>query len=201
MIEAYKLHNTIQFVQSLGSVLRSILDFDSYTSLSGSLDQNRTPLEDFLSYSKSPSSSSQAIIWEKREDMDRRIEEAALRIENGRKTVDVSGSKGVRMGQGQSPNPFVMLAPGFQWGTRDYVQAPLALVIGALHALPADTNGPACSSNATSLRSYILQGLDYEDTGDEQTDKLEVALRYYTGLAYLDEVGVFCQQSITSTLS
>ena len=43
MIEAYKLHNTVQFVQSLGSVLRSILDFDSYTSLSASLDQNRTP--------------------------------------------------------------------------------------------------------------------------------------------------------------
>jgi len=38
MIEAYELHNTVTFVQALGSVLRSILDFDSYTSLAGALE-------------------------------------------------------------------------------------------------------------------------------------------------------------------
>lgn len=45
MIEAYALHNTVTFVQALGSVLRSILDFDSYSSISSSLksDENKTP--------------------------------------------------------------------------------------------------------------------------------------------------------------
>merc|ERR550539_332527 len=45
MITAYELHNTETFIQALGSVLRSILDFDSYTSLSSALsaDEKKTP--------------------------------------------------------------------------------------------------------------------------------------------------------------
>jgi len=55
MIIAYELHNTVTFTQALGSVLRSILDFDSYTALSSSLtaDENKTPTkEEFLGISK-----------------------------------------------------------------------------------------------------------------------------------------------------
>ena len=37
MITAYETHATTAFSQALGSVLRSILDFDSYTSVAGSL--------------------------------------------------------------------------------------------------------------------------------------------------------------------
>lgn len=45
MIEAYDIHDTTTFVQSLGSVLRSILDFNSYTSVSAaSLNADQSPL-------------------------------------------------------------------------------------------------------------------------------------------------------------
>jgi hypothetical protein len=36
MIESYDDHDTVTFTQSLGSIMRSILDFDSYTSVAGS---------------------------------------------------------------------------------------------------------------------------------------------------------------------
>ena len=38
MIAAYESHDTEDFIQSLGSVLRSVLDFNSYTALSSSKD-------------------------------------------------------------------------------------------------------------------------------------------------------------------
>lgn len=59
MIEAYELHNTVTFVQSLGSVLRSILDFDSYTSLGSALhaDASSVPTrEEFLGFTKADKS-------------------------------------------------------------------------------------------------------------------------------------------------
>jgi hypothetical protein len=202
MIEAYGAHNTVTFVTSLGSVLRSILDFDSYTSLSSSLDDNRTPLEELFGVTKVMPKQKQLTLWERKEITDKILRKSEAAIEAQLRPLKTSRG-GIDL-ERQSPAPghqIVQLAEGFEWGVRDYVQSPLALIIGALHALPADTNGPACSSNATSLRSFILQGLDYEETEDAKVDKLEVATRYYKGLAFLDEVGVFCQQSITSTLS
>ena len=54
MIEAYDTHDTVTFMKALGSVLRSILDFDSYTSLSSALtaDEKKTPTtEEFMGFS------------------------------------------------------------------------------------------------------------------------------------------------------
>jgi len=55
MIEAYDTHDTVTFMKALGSVLRSILDFDSYTSISASLgsESTKTPTqEEFHGISK-----------------------------------------------------------------------------------------------------------------------------------------------------
>lgn len=81
----------------------------------------------------------------------------------------------------------VGLAPGYEWSTRDYIQAPLAFIIGALHALPQDTKGPECSSNATALRAKLLEGFDYSESADAEK---ESAYAYYKAGSYLDEVGV-----------
>lgn len=32
--------------------------------------------------------------------------------------------------------PEVLLGEGYKWKARDYIQAPIGLLIGALHALP-----------------------------------------------------------------
>lgn len=53
MIASYELHDTEKFVQALGSVLRSILDFDSYTQVASALttDDNMTlTSEEFMGF-------------------------------------------------------------------------------------------------------------------------------------------------------
>lgn len=98
--------------------------------------------------------------------------------------------------------PKVQLAENYEWSTIDYVQSPLAFIIGSLHALPSDTDGPFCSSNATALRFNILEGFDATESEEDDTDvKLTSALAYYTAGTYLDEVGTLCQTSITTTLN
>ena len=97
-------------------------------------------------------------------------------------------------------DPIVSLEENYQWTGIDYAQAPLAFIIGSLHALPDETNGPYCSGNSTSLRSYILEGSGRSVDVTEEQDKKERAFAYYTGGTYLDEVGVDCQIAVTSTL-
>lgn len=99
-------------------------------------------------------------------------------------------------------SPTVQLADDYEWTTIDYVQSPLAFIIGSLHALPSDTDGPFCASNATALRFYILEGFQATESEEDDTDvQLTSALAYYTAGTYLDEVGTKCQTSITETLS
>lgn len=43
MIEAYELHDTESFAQSLGNIMRSILDFESYTSVASASLESPTP--------------------------------------------------------------------------------------------------------------------------------------------------------------
>ena len=53
MIEAYDKHDTVNFMQSMGSILRSVLDFDSYTSVSESLgDTDFSGVEQFMGVTK-----------------------------------------------------------------------------------------------------------------------------------------------------
>ena len=52
MIEAYAKHDTVTFTRSLGSVLRSILDFDMYTSAAGSIEEPSSGMESF--YGQTP---------------------------------------------------------------------------------------------------------------------------------------------------
>ena len=119
-------------------------------------------------------------------------------MNSGKGKVGKTMTKLLKSGRSSSINgsPKVELAEDFTWGTRDYIQSPLAFIIGSLHALPDESNGPYCSGNATALRSNIIEGFEI---GDQQ-QPLEAALAYYTAGGYLDEVGVLCQQSITSTL-
>lgn len=75
----------------------------------------------------------------------------------------------------------------------------MALTLGALHALPADTSGPPCSENSNSFRAYLLEGFDLKDSEEEDARETR-AFNYYSGIAYLDEVGVLCQEAVLETL-
>ena len=81
MIEAYDTHDTVTFMKALGSVLRSILDFDSYTSISGSLgsESTKTPsLNEFHGISKS---TVELKNWERRNETQERLDKAKEHLE------------------------------------------------------------------------------------------------------------------------
>lgn len=58
-------------------------------------------------------------------------------------------------------SPRVGLPNGYEWTAPDYVQAPFAIVIGALHALPTASFGYKCSKNTTSARTSLIEAFDY----------------------------------------
>ena len=83
MITAYELHNTETFIQALGSVLRSILDFDSYTSLSSALtaDENKTPTtEEFMGFSPAQKKNVPTK-WERLAKTEAELERAQRRVD------------------------------------------------------------------------------------------------------------------------
>ena len=108
MIDAYDIHDTTTFTQSLGSVLRSILDFNSYTSTAaGSLDE-ASPIEQFLGYS-SAYAPGELTKWERLEAYEKKLEEQQERIRARKAEERANGSKRVMLGE------------DYQWGVRDYV--------------------------------------------------------------------------------
>ena len=87
MIASYEEHDTIGFSQSLGSILRSILDFDSYTSLSGS--QNETPsTESFLGFTKIKSK--RAPLWEREAIFNEKLARIEEKIHQDAKQYNLS---------------------------------------------------------------------------------------------------------------
>jgi hypothetical protein len=167
MITSYDANDTVTFTQSLGSIMRSILDFDSYTSVAGS---NETPsVEEFYGFTRNVVKD--VPMFERKADQDREREAQKARVAAKRelREMNVNGSKILL--RSSKINPQVELAEGYQWGTADYIQAPLALIIGSLHAMPSGSNGPECSSNATSLRSYLLEGFAYSEADYSETEE------------------------------
>jgi len=53
-----------------------------------------------------------------------------------------------------------MLPEDYEWDAADFVQAPFALIIGALHALPTASFGYKCSKNTTSARNSLLEAIN-----------------------------------------
>lgn len=83
--------------------------------------------------------------------------------------------------------------------------APFGLLIGALGALPSNTEGPECSENASYFRKYVVDGFDQQlelaaEGEDEDEIAKETALAFYNAGTYLDEVGPLCRQSLYSTI-
>ena len=219
MIDSYAIHDTVTFTSSLGSVLRSVLDFDSYTTLSGSLDEE-TPntVEEFMGFTKSHKKG-ETPKWERQAILDAKIEKARAKIESMpagnfpdwdkqsnkqafRIKKNIPDAK--RQSPANSKHPFVSLEEDYEWGVRDYILSPFGFIVGALGALPKDTKGPDCALNTNNFRSFIIKGFEIGDQEQEE-DGVEThflaAESYHTAGSYLDEFGVFCQQSVTSTLS
>jgi len=152
MIDSYAAHDTVTFTQSLASVLRSIIDFDSYTSVAGS--KETSSVEEFYGFTRSVAQDVPK--WERmaNQDREREAQRAKMTAKKELEEMNVNSSKILH--NSSKANPLVELAEGYEWTTGDYVQAPLAFIIGALQAMPSGTSGPECSENATSLRSYLL---------------------------------------------
>jgi hypothetical protein len=93
--------------------------------------------------------------------------------------------------------PRVLLDEGYIWEARDYVQAPFALLIGALNALPTASFGFKCSKNTTSARNSLLEAFDYFNS----TQEFDGVQSLYDTLSYFDEIGSFCYWSFKTELT
>jgi hypothetical protein len=84
MIDAYEIHQTETFIQALASVLRSILDFDSYSAVSSALttDEGKTPTKDeFLGMSKAYKKTVVPTKWERLAVTEARLVEAQSKMD------------------------------------------------------------------------------------------------------------------------
>lgn len=75
MIEAYDEHDTETFAQSLGNILRSILDFTSYTSVQAAALGQTPSSDEFLGQSPA-STTSEKPYWQREQEMNARLEAA-----------------------------------------------------------------------------------------------------------------------------
>ena len=90
MIEAYDEHDTETFAQALGNIMRSCLDFNSYTSVQAA---SKTPsVDEFLGQTQAPIS--EKPYWQREQEMNARLEAAqkkyAETIESGVNNLKVS---------------------------------------------------------------------------------------------------------------
>lgn len=109
MIASYETHDTVTFVQSLGSILRSIIDFDSYTSVAGS---NKTPsVDEFYGFTRTVAQD--IPMWERKANQDKRREDQQARMADRVevKEMEVNGSKILL--RSSKINPLVKLAEGY----------------------------------------------------------------------------------------
>lgn len=185
MIKAYGIHDTTSFVRGLGSILKSVLDFNSYET-AGSLSDN--PLEMVFAKSKrEPTKHQRALRWE-REKKEAEAKLTKIKVEKKRQSwirAQSAISEGV--------HPLVALqGPDYRWGVSEIIQSPFALLIGAMHAFPDNSNGYKCSRNATELRAGIIKGIDFAEINETMSS----AQSFYDGFKLFDESAVFCAQAI-----
>lgn len=77
MIGAYAEHDTVVFVRSLASIMKSVIDFDSYTSVAGSNSDKTPNTAEFYGYTKKVTYV--APLWERKAAQEARIAEAKAR--------------------------------------------------------------------------------------------------------------------------
>lgn len=89
-------------------------------------------------------------------------------------------------------HPLVALqGPDYKWSATEYVEAPFALLIGAMHALPQDSYGYKCSRNTTDLRAELIKGIEFSELGET----ISAASSFYDGFKLFDEFGIYCMDA------
>jgi len=211
MITSYAKHDTVTFTRSFGSVLRSILDFNMYTTQAGSLDSSGPiTAESFTGQSPSPDvpkwerqAAMDAKIAYARQAADKKVEEMNIHWDDKEQKVAFRMDHDKLKKQKARHGHDVRLAgDDYSWSLVNYILAPVGFTIGGLGALPSDTDGPTCSKNANFFRSYTLAGFklkEEEDPEDDKDDLLAIE-SYHRAGSYVDEMGVKCTSSINGTL-
>lgn len=94
-------------------------------------------------------------------------------------------------------HPLVALQPeDYVWQAFEYVEAPFALLIGAMHALPQDSYGYKCSRNTTELRAEMIKGFEFS----ELNETISAASSFYDALKLFDEFGIYCMDAFVYDL-
>lgn len=81
-----------------------------------------------------------------------------------------------------------MKGNGYDWTFWDYAQAPFALTVGALSALPDDSFGFACSIYVQSSRQYIESAREFFT----EKEKLDGYTAIHDSLSFTGSLGNQC---------
>lgn len=77
------------------------------------------------------------------------------------------------------------------------LEAPLALIVGAMHALPTGSSSKFCSSYIIGARTNMVEAIDNFKTN--QT--LSGYTSSYNAIAYTDTIGAACFNAFSNELS
>lgn len=175
MIDASARHDTVEYFESLGALLRIILDFNSYKTAGGSLGT-------FIKQAAFKHDGLKGVphVKFRKHAQEKKLNELEARIEK-------------RLTQ-----PKVGRGDGYSYGKWDFIQAPFALTTGALYALPAESFGNECSRYVQSSRQYMLDSRDY--FGEEE-QKLEGYTALHDSFSFIDNIGLQCYYAFNTDLS
>ena len=188
MIDAFDVHDTAKFVRGLASILRNVFDFESY-QVAGDYDGNYLQNPTQLLHVKQIRESTKE---ERAAKWDAKVKASHKNLKKQRaeerKVIMAEANELIEQGV----HPLVALqGKDYRWGAVEIVEAPFALLIGAMHALPQDSFGYKCSRNTTELRAELIKGINFS----KQNEIISSAQSFYDGIKLFDEFGIFCMDA------
>lgn len=87
--------------------------------------------------------------------------------------------------KGKNSKPTLKKGEGYKWNLWDYVQAPFALTVGGLSALPQNSFGFACSIYIMSSREYVETSREYF----KAKEKLDGYTAVHDSLSFTGNIG------------
>lgn len=182
MVEASARHDSVKYFTALGTLMRLMLDFNSY----------KTAGQSVFAYAANSAQDYSTSGFADVPSKNTRLRMQQIRSENQRRDVPKLLNEDVHRRPAR-----LRSGEGYSWGLWDIVQAPFALSTGSLHALPRASYGFECSTYLQSSRQYLMEARGY--FGDAES--LDGYNAMHNSLSFTGNIGVLCYYAFAEDLS
>jgi len=202
MVNATALHDTEKLVENIAVICRVVLDFNSYKSVGAAYNPS-----DSTFIARRLQSDSSFMKKTENKELANRKSEARLAAYKHLKYGNVLSAVQ------KSELAFFSINPrsefpgvenihdraneGYSWKAVDFIQAPFALLIGSLHALPDESFGYRCSKNTTTSRGKLLDAVEQF----EIDETIKGVQDLHESFKLFDEMGLYCFYAFSVDLS